>query len=104
MEKSLQKTETSLQCSDKIIEVGKIIYQINLLTSYPLNDFQINDWAKCICRLLPEIDLIELQNVIDKMITGEIEYKTSGGIQNIFKAINPINQKSSVTYPSRKNG
>lgn len=91
---SQQEKNLSTEVKSKEIELGKIVYNINLILSYPLNDFQITDWAKCINRFLPNIKNETLQQIIDLYILGKLEYNNNIGIQNIFKGyVFLINQK-----------
>jgi hypothetical protein len=80
-----QEKSLSLELKQKEVEISKIAYQINLILPYPLNDFQIADWGKCINRFIPELKLETLQAIVDMFVTGQMEYDKNIGVQNIFK-------------------
>jgi len=75
----------ALNNKDKEIEIGKIIYGINLIIPYPLSDFQISDWAKCINKFIPNLKPTTLQKIVDLYVLGQLEFNSKIGIQNIFK-------------------
>ena len=81
----MQKATPNLSL-EKIKEVGKEIYQINQLVQFPISDEMIKDWTKSIHELAPELDGTKLKYIIDKFKTGELEYDSRKGIQNIFLA------------------
>ena len=84
--------------TERVNELAKILYQLNMLIAYPLSDSQIIEWALCLLRLIPNIDGVELQVIIDKMIIGEIEYDTKKGIKNIVIALKPNTIKSNIHF------
>lgn len=92
MENQLQIIDHSLSThlNPKEVEIAKLIFHVNLLTSFPLADSQIEMWAQSINRLLPDLSLEKLQQVIDKMKMGEIEYDKNLGVQNIFLGIKSL--------------
>ena len=89
---------------NKIIEVGKGLYHLNQLTSFPISDDSIIEWSKSIDEILPELELKDLTDLIKDFKTGFIEYDNRLGIQNIFNGLRkkyPMKYKSiSSTYLS----
>jgi hypothetical protein len=83
-----QRSNQSLEgINPKEIQIGEIVFDMNLFRSYPLSDNQIIDYAKYINRVMPDLELKYLRAVIDGMLQGKIEYNHNNGIQNIFKAL-----------------
>lgn len=80
--------------------ICKILWKINLCISYPLSDAMIELWATHLVRLMPTLDVAELDSVMDKFIVGDIEYDRDKGITNIFNALKKRN--TTFTLPSRK--
>jgi hypothetical protein len=99
MENQLQTTSTHqlpIVLNDKENKIAAIVYHVNQLTSYPLSGVQIEDWAKSINELMPDVDLVELKRVINNFKLGVFEWDYRKGIQNIFLAINSINYQPHV--------
>ncbi len=82
----------------KEIEIGKLIYKINYLISFPMDDILLTEWSKNLNRIMPDLDIHALSEIIDKMLTGEIEYDTRKGIQNIFLALKPKTIKATGNF------
>lgn len=78
--------------SPREIEIGQVVFHVNQLTAYPLNDLQISDWAKSINELKPDLDLALLKKVIDKFKMDELEWDNHKGIQNIFRELKKYGQ------------
>lgn len=90
METSLtnQNQNLSLEVKqEKIQIIGKEIYHINQIISFPMNDIQIEDMTKSIIELCPEIEPQMLKNIIDNFKTGKREWDRNRNIQNIFDYI-----------------
>lgn len=90
------QNNTSVQntpLKNKEIEIAAALTKVNMLSHFPLNDFQIEDWSKNINRLLPDLKLTDLNQVLDNMMVGKVEYDSRKGIQNIFNGLASIERK-----------
>ena len=83
----IQKTNQNLPEQEKVINIGREIYKLNTIVSYPYSDELIELMAKNILRLMPEIKIYSLSAVIDKFITGTKIYNKDGGLSQIIAAI-----------------
>jgi hypothetical protein len=105
MENQVQLSNThqnSIALNGKEIEIAKIIYHVNQLTSFPLSATQIEDWTRTISEIRPNQDLIKLRAIINMMKIGEIEYNSRIGIQNLFLALKKYD-KIQIGYTIREN-
>lgn len=75
------------------ISIGKELYRLNLILPYPLSGSALADWAKCINELTPSATPETLRVIINKFIANDLEYDYKKGIQNIFIALRPYQQK-----------
>lgn len=75
------------------MELGKIIYKMNLFYSYPLSDEKISEWVKEIDRLNPDLDVELLSEAMDRLITGRVDFNHNIGIINIFNALESFERK-----------
>lgn len=78
------------QLSPKAVELGKVVFHVNMLSSFPLTSDQIADWATTIEELAPEITPERLRVVINQYKTGEMKYDRNDGIQNIFEGYRAV--------------
>lgn len=91
MATELQSQNQSIAIKSSLVEtVAKIVWHINQVVAYPLTDRQIEDWAKSILELKPDIDLGALKFLIDKFKTAEAPYDYHCGIQNIFVGLRHV--------------
>lgn len=105
MENQLQVSnihQNSIALNEKEVEIAKIIYHINQLTSFPLSATQIEDWTRTINELRPHQDLVKLKAIVNMMKIGEIEYNSRLGIQNIFLALKKYD-KIKIGYIENRN-
>lgn len=79
--------------SDRENEVCTCINLFNQLRDYKLSDIEILEWKDTILRLLPEAEPQAIQFVIERLMTGEIEYKKDEGIRNIFRGLDHIEKE-----------
>jgi hypothetical protein len=90
------QNNTSVQntpLKNKEIEIAAVLTKVNMLAPFPLNDLQIEDWSKTINRLMPDLKITDLNQVLDNMIIGKVEYDNRKGIQNIFNGLASIERK-----------
>lgn len=71
-------------------KIGKVIWRLNQLRRFPLDDKAIEDWANTIMRLMPLEDIRKLGFVIDMMIVGELDYSPDEGIKNLFRNVKAV--------------
>lgn len=83
MENKLQKTSTS-NLSLEVKSMGVELFHYNQLTSFPLSDAQIIDWAKSIKEIAPNLTVEILHEIIRRFKIGHGEFDSRLGIQNIF--------------------
>lgn len=102
MEEKLQITNQTLSTplNDKEFKIATAIFHINQLVAYPLSDSQIEQWAKSINRLLPELLVDDLEKLMDLMKIGEIEYDQKQGIQNIFLGLRRVKEINKLVDPN----
>jgi hypothetical protein len=79
----LQKTNQPANTSDE--DYLKQLAQVNLLTSFPINDDYLRAWCKSIRELVPELTAQTLKIIIDQMKLGGLPYDSKKGIQNIIE-------------------
>lgn len=96
MDTQLQKSRHALstQLNGKEIEIARLVCQVNQLVAYQISDQQIEDWALSINSISPDLDLIDLYEVIKRMKLGKIDYDTRKGIQNIFLGLEIIDREN----------
>lgn len=87
MEMQLEKQKNQLSLSDREFSLCKEIYHINQLAPFPLDDNKIQEWARSIEDILPELNLDHLKDLISDFKRGKIEYDKNLGIQNIFTGL-----------------
>jgi len=82
----LQKTSSHLSTplQSKEIEIAKSLFFVNILTPFRVDDSVLELWSQTINRLLPQLEIRELQALMDCFMKHEIEYETRLGVQNIF--------------------
>lgn len=68
-------------------ELAKVMYGVNMLVQYPLQDEMIVLWAKNLHRIRGWVVPEHLQRTIDRFIIGDLEWDKSQGIQNIFTGL-----------------
>lgn len=83
--------------NDRYVEVCRALWKINLCIAYPLSDAMIEAWAKHLLRLCPDVNLNELNDIMDRYITGEVEYIPNKGLSNIIILLKP----KTFTLPKR---
>lgn len=79
-----------MDLSEKELEIGKIIVDVNLLFQYPLSVDQISDWSKRLNKTKPDMYLEDLKIAMDKLIVADVEFNPAIGIQNIFVALKSL--------------
>lgn len=65
---------------DSINKIGKEIYKLNLIISYPYSDELIEDLAKTLIRLLPDLTPEELSELIDDYFLGKRIFKKENSV------------------------
>jgi len=73
--------------SDKQVLIAQQVYHVNQLRNYPLSVTDIEDWARSIDDLYPELEVNDLKEVILKFKKDEYIYDPSKGIQNIVNGL-----------------
>lgn len=83
----LEKVQTGRNLSslsNKVSEIGKVIYHVNQLSPFRISDEDIIEWSKSIEEIVPEIEIDDLKFLLRCFKTGEENYDNKVGIQNIF--------------------
>lgn len=89
MENKLQKANTN-SLSSEIRNMGVELFHYNQLTTFPLSDAQIIDWAKSISEIAPNLTIEILHEIIRRFKIGQGEFDSRLGIQNIFNGYRTI--------------
>lgn len=89
--------EIQASTPDRFNDICKALWKVNLLIAYPLSDAMIEVWGKHLIRLCPDVKVDELDKIMDKFISGEIEYVANKGLANIVKILKP----NTFTLPKR---
>jgi hypothetical protein len=79
--------------NDYQIALGTELYRLNYALPFPLSGTALADWAKCINELAPYATPVILKEIINKFLTNDLDYDNKKGIQNIFIALRPYQQK-----------
>ena len=77
--------------------IAKVLLGINLMITYPLNNSELEAYAKVIDRELPDLDLVKLENLIIDFQVGNKEWNGINYIQNIFRFM-PTNEPKNSKY------
>jgi hypothetical protein len=103
MENQLQVSNNSLSTllNTKEIEIAKIVWHVNQLVAYPLNDNQIEAWSKSINELLPDLELEELSVLINNFKIGRYDWNYHYGIQNILKNLIKTPEYVTINHDDR---
>lgn len=88
-DQSIQKVNQSLDLSGKQISIALLVVEVNMLISYPISDNHITDWTRTIDRLVPDLDLNVLGDILDQYKFDRLEWDKSKGIQNILRELCP---------------
>ena len=72
------------------LDLAKQVYQINQLVPYPLSDVQIEDIARSLDRLVPELTPELLGLMMDRFKYGYYQWDRTQLIQNIFNNLGSI--------------
>lgn len=76
-----------LVSSHKQGQIAFVLTGVNDLLSYDMPPEKIASWAKHIDRMIPDLSIETLRNIIDNMLIGETPYDNKKGVQNIFIAL-----------------
>lgn len=82
------KQQLSTEISKKIQSVAKVVWRLDMIMAFPLDDLQIQSWANTITRLCPDVEPERVAEIVDKFLTGEWAYDKDQGIANIIWHIN----------------
>ena len=82
-----------------------MIQEMNMFRPYPLNDFQLEEWAMCLNKYIPDLSIEILRKVVENLLLGVTEYNHHNGIQNIFIGYRLLKRNTSTPdYESFRNG
>jgi hypothetical protein len=81
------KQNINLSLQAKTIEIGKIIYHVNQLSNFDIDDKRIVEWSKSIEEVLPNLEIEDLKILIRLFKIGDEYYDPKIGIQNIFTGL-----------------
>lgn len=80
----LQIASTQLQNTQINKEIVSALFHVNRLTSFPIQDIQLEFWAKDIQKLNPELTAEIIGLILNNMKKGRILFDSRLGIQNIY--------------------
>jgi hypothetical protein len=81
--------------------IARIVYEVNQLRQYPLNDIEIAEWATTLNEFNPDMEIEALQFIIQQMKFGNLEYEQKDGVQNLTRAFQRI-RKTADGWQIRK--
>lgn len=88
-------TEKALSAlTTKEIEIGKVLYGINHILPFPMEDTQIAEWAKIINDEKPGMDIEKLKMFIRHAQVNRFGWNAKKGIQNIFVGMTYCHEKA----------
>lgn len=89
MDKLVKHQDQSLNTplTGKELQIVLPLVKINILTPFRIDDSIIEMWSMELNRLLPQMEIEELESLMDDFLKGDIEYDNKIGIQNIFKGL-----------------
>jgi len=82
-----QQQQQSIVLKQKQTEVAKIVWRLDMVMAYPLDETQIETWSSHILRLCPDVTAERVSEIVDKYLTGEWYFDRNQGIANIVWAI-----------------
>lgn|SRR5690606_23183170 len=74
-------------------EICRILFGVNMIRDYPLDDNMIRLWATELIRLRPKLTTEKLQSIIDEYLTGVRIWDKNLGIANIIHAIDKFKER-----------
>jgi len=80
----------ALDLTDRDRLICNCIHTFNQLRDFKLTAIEVLEWRDSLNRIWPDMNPDRLAFVIDKLMTGELEYKPSIGIQNLFKGLKKV--------------
>lgn len=98
----MQSSNDTVSLPLHVEAIARIVYEVNQLRQYPLNDIEIAEWATTLDEFDPKIDLEALRFIIQQMKFGNMEYEQKDGVQNLTRAFRKI-QKTESGWQIRKN-
>lgn len=94
---TIQLTSTEV----RFTELCKILYHVNQLTAFPMVVEQIQDWAKSLLLLIPDLEFNALEFLINEMKLSRYEFDKNLGIQNLTRGLALIKKNKSGYYISQ---
>jgi len=82
-----QQQQQNLALKEKEFEIAKMVWRLDMVLSYPLDESQIETWSKHILRLCPDVTAERVSEIVDKFLTGEWDFDKDKGIANIIWSI-----------------
>jgi len=74
----------------KELEIVVPLFYANLLSPFRVEDPILEQWSMTINRLIPELEISELEQLMDSFMRGHTEYDNKKGIQNIFTGLEEL--------------
>lgn len=78
------------QLDNRDRQICDCLNTFNQLRDFKLNAIEILEWKDSLNRIYPTMKPERLLFVIDKLMTGELDYKPQIGIQNLFKGLKSV--------------
>ena len=97
----LQKRPNSSLANLPDVKLCEIVYGVNQLRQYPLNDIEIAEWSETLLEFKPDLDYKALEFIIQQMKFGNMEYEQRDGVQNLTRAFQKI-EKTEDGFRIRK--
>lgn len=84
--------------SPRETRICQIMHTFNQLRPFKLDDVEKLEWKDSILRIMPDVDLGALEFAVDRLLTGEVSYDKTEGIQNIFRALRRVKKIGEGQY------
>jgi hypothetical protein len=82
----IQKVQNSISYE----AVASELFKLNLIVSYPYTDELLEAMAKTIIRLMPDVEIKMISDLMDAYLFGCRTYDKEHGISKIITALNSI--------------
>lgn len=83
------------------VKLREIVYEVNQLRQFPLNEIEIAEWADTLLEFDPKLNYEALKFIIQQMKFGKLEYEQRDGVQNLTRAFQKI-RKTETGYQIKK--
>lgn len=83
----VQNQSVSTPLVGKELDIVIPLVKINILSPFRIQDEILEMWSMEINRMLPQLEVNELEELMDAFMIGELEYDHKLGVQNVFRGL-----------------